>query len=175
MLTMWQGWTNRSIWALAMTWSPKISPHSSKLLLLVSTVDAVQPRRGRLRGRYRCLPRPRHRWRRRGHADQEAQHGLLLLVGWRTALRCSRRCLGAPARVLHRPRRPSPPPCVVVRRSAGRSPRVAGAHELVRRPLERAALRAPQHRLVDLARQLEVLVGEAASSMVLELDDDPPP
>src|SRR5829696_8663933 len=43
--------------------------------------------------------------------------------------------------------------------------------ELVRRPLERAVvLRAPEHRVLDLPRHREVLVGDAAGGVVAQLD-----
>src|SRR5207244_12289595 len=55
------------------------------------------------------------------------------------------------------------------------SPRVARPDELVRRSLEGAALGAPQHRLLDLSRELEVLVGNPARRVILELHDHPSP
>src|SRR6185437_3229356 len=48
--------------------------------------------------------------------------------------------------------------------------RVAGAHELVWCTLQGASRGTPEHRLLDLARQLEVLVRDAAGGVVLELD-----
>src|SRR5882724_10193933 len=59
MLTMWQWWTRRSIKALAITSSPKTSPHSSKLLLLVSTVEAsVRPGGAAVAAELRTHPAP---------------------------------------------------------------------------------------------------------------------
>lgn len=40
MLTMWQWWRSRSSIAAVATGSPKTSPHSLKLLLEVSTMEA---------------------------------------------------------------------------------------------------------------------------------------
>src|SRR5262249_2996232 len=48
--------------------------------------------------------------------------------------------------------------------------------ELVRRALQRPTrLRPPQHDLFNLPRQGEILVGDAAGRVGLELDDHPPP
>src|SRR5512146_1100035 len=48
--------------------------------------------------------------------------------------------------------------------------RVAGAHELVRRAFQGPSRGAPEHRVLDLARELEVLVRDAAGRVVLQLD-----
>src|SRR5829696_3031829 len=49
------------------------------------------------------------------------------------------------------------------------------AHPLVRRALERAAGRPPERDLLDLPGELEVLVGDAAGRVVLELHREPAP
>src|SRR6187551_3725246 len=47
--------------------------------------------------------------------------------------------------------------------------RLAGTHELVGRALERSSARTPEHYFLDLAGELEVLVGDTARGVVLEL------
>src|SRR5262249_8032457 len=58
-------------------------------------------------------------------------------------------------------------------RASGRCPLGLAEDELVRRALERAVgAGPPQHGVLDLARHREVLVGDAAGRVILELDPE---